>query len=364
MSWKSLVTVGLFCLLAAPAFANPNMAIVSNTGTTGTGGTSGHLDASGNWVWTVTVTPDVSMVPDTTGTPVGAELGFTSSSTRSGDVPGQGNLLSATNASTGANDKFDTINPGAVIFGSFQTSTNGLLDTASNNRPTGIQTSCAAGNCSNQSYTTPAGLGGDSSVTNTAANAQQVFAALGSINFTAANTPQAFINIKTKGPVVTTANITTTATIQTSGVYGTGSTNGRLTQVTGKSGSTYTTSNFDTFGGTSYSFTMTAKGGDADLNGSDNGADFAAVLNHLNVPGTWTWAEGDFDGNGAVNGADFAMVLNNLNVGAFNYTVGPVSPGAGAGGLTTGGVGVPEPASAALLGLALLGSLGMIRRKR
>ena len=61
----------------------------------------------------------------------------------------------------------------------------------------------------------------------------------------------------------------TTTTIQVSGVYGTGSTNGRLTQITGLSGTTYTTSNFDTFGGNAYSFTLTATGGDADLNGND-----------------------------------------------------------------------------------------------
>src|SRR4051812_42821406 len=118
MSWKSLVTAGLLCVLASPAFAAPNMAIVSSGGTTGVGGSSGHLDANGNWLWTVQVTPDVSAatVGDTSGTPVAAELGFTSSSTRSGDVAGQGNLVSVARNPAGGTGSFDTLNPGAIIF--------------------------------------------------------------------------------------------------------------------------------------------------------------------------------------------------------------------------------------------------------
>src|SRR5437762_3307250 len=102
MSWKSLITASLLCVLASPAFAvGPNMALAPNGSLA-----NGHLDANGNWAWGVSVTPDYSIVTGGTGTPVAVELGFTSST--SGETANanpqqalQGNVLSVANANIG-----------------------------------------------------------------------------------------------------------------------------------------------------------------------------------------------------------------------------------------------------------------------
>src|SRR3954470_21613318 len=115
MSWKSFITAGLFCVLASPVFAltAPTLGVVSNTGTS----SSGHLNAAGNWVWTVQITPTYGDVPDASGTPVAAELGFASSAVAGfAGTPstGQGDLISVANATPAV---FDTNNPGNSIFG-------------------------------------------------------------------------------------------------------------------------------------------------------------------------------------------------------------------------------------------------------
>ena len=52
--------------------------------------------------------------------------------------------------------------------------------------------------------------------------------------------------------------------------------------------------------------------GDANLDGTVNGADLNIVLSNYNQTGM-NWVTGDFNGDGTVNGADLNIVLSNYN---------------------------------------------------
>src|SRR4051812_780423 len=334
MSWKSLVTAGLFCILASPAFAAPTLS-VTKSGTVA----SGNLDASGNWSWAASVTPDLGIVTGGTGTPVAVELGFTSTST--GTVAGQGGLKAVSNSNPTV---FDTSTPGTTIFGWEVPYT----PAGGTSKPEGLEVNCTGCTVTNTAANPTTG---GHPTTLVAGTANQIFAALGSSNIT---TPGAvsLLSIVTNCPKVTFASPITSNKIQVSGAY-TG--NGRIAKINGAN-----SANFDPFGGETQSYTRNARGGDSDLNGVNDFNDFqnGFVTNYL-LSGK-NWSQGDYDGNGTVDFNDFQILATQYQLA--NYTVGPTTLGAGAG-LSAGGA-VPEPASIAMLGLALVGGMGMIRRKR
>ena len=163
----------------------------------------------GNWVWNVSVTPDLSTV---SSTPMAVELGF-----RLTGSP----LLSAVNINS---SEWDTPNPGNPIFG-WETP-----DPSANNKPVGLQTNLGT---------------------------SEVFSAFGSIDFT---TPGAkpFLQITAKGP---NNGGSTSSTIQWLGAYAVGQ--GRIAQLI----TSTTSANFDIFSGSATqipepaSFALIAVGG-------------------------------------------------------------------------------------------------------
>jgi hypothetical protein len=87
--------------------------------------------------------------------------------------------------------------------------------------------------------------------------------------------------------------------------------------------------------------------GDANRDGTVNGADLNTVLSNYN--GTFTgdtWALGDFDGNSTVNGADLNTVLSNYNQSS------------------AVGAAVPEPSGLILVMGGALGAIGLGWRRK
>jgi hypothetical protein len=106
-------------------------------------------------------------------------------------------------------------------------------------------------------------------------------------------------------------------------------------------------------------YTVVKLPGDANRDGTTNGADLNVVLSNYNQAGM-DWVHGDFNGDGTVNGADLNTVLSNYNQnnGLYGmYGLGVVSGGSLA-------MAVPEPGALGMLALAALVVLAWAARRK
>ena len=86
--------------------------------------------------------------------------------------------------------------------------------------------------------------------------------------------------------------------------------------------------------------------GDANGDGTVDGADLNIVLSNYGLTSGATWATGDFNGDGAVDGSDLNVVLSNYGASSHDTAA------------------VPEPDALGLLVLGVLGPLGYAWRKK
>jgi hypothetical protein len=350
MSWKNYLSVGLLCLLASPALAVGPTLGIRNTG----------LDANGNWTW------EVRIAPSGTDTPLATEIGLQETTAGAQVIA----VANGADKYTAAATAFDTNTAGNGPAG-WTIPTFG-----SPAKPEGVWANCTGCTVTNAAGL-PAGTAGLRQGI-TAGVLDQIFEALGSKPILAADlsspaaippganaTPAGLassvqiLTITTLGPVIGRLD----TTLQVSGAYGAGSNAARIAEST-----TPTTSTNYNYAGSN---TRTTIEGDANMSGKTDVDDLIILAGNFNKPGSFSWAGADFNGETAAGaGGDNEVDIDDLIAlaGKFNQSSAVYTPLSLAG--TAGGAGVgagslvPEPASVALIGLALLGGLGVIRRKR
>jgi hypothetical protein len=319
MSWKSLVSAGLLCVLASPVLAAPELKVTGGRRTTTTTG------ANNVRVWNVAVSPDLAL--DATGSPLALELGFRATG---------GNILSISTAqNSGPAPEIIRVehsdNPGAQVFG-----WEALTDVGGGNmQAVGLQQG-------------------------TGANADEAVAYIGTNIFTVDTNNRHYdvISVRTEVGVTSLAwggRYNADHTMAAVGAF----VNGRIAHSTGAT----TADNFDTFAGSLAANATTAASrflGDMNGDGNTDFGDLAgfgqAVSNaaayrtafpHLNRVG-----RGDVSGDGNLDFGDLA------GFGQVLLGTAPTGSGSGLGG----GSAVPEPTSCVLAGL-VLAFAAMIRRR-
>jgi hypothetical protein len=310
MSWKSIVSAGLLCILASPAWAVPSLSV-----------TRSYNQAQGAIIWEVRVTQD-------TLTSLGIELpmqlaGYAATPLTAGLPFLRDSGGDATNGAVGNTWYYNetAAGSGVLLWNTQQIASNQTQNVGANPF-TGNQTE---------------GLWIDTAT-------RRLFAALGSdinmpdVDGTLAGRQIATLHIATSDGILSWTN----AVLAESGV---------TTTVSGSLGS------------------IVARG-DMNGNGVRNFQDatpFGLALTNpsgyaAQFPGLNRSARGDMNGNGVFNFQD-ATPFGNCLVNAATCLAPPTS-GGGSGGLSLAGSVVPEPTSIGLVGFAVLGLLGIYRRNR
>lgn len=310
MSWKSLVTAGLLCVLASPAFAAPTLTI---------SGSINNKAASPVRVWNVAAAPDLALDSPTA---LALELGFQATGGNILSISATPNMAAAA-APAPARVDFDT-NPGNVIFG-WET----LTDLGGGNmKPVGVQ------------------IG-------TAANANKAVAFLGSNLFSTAGSRD-LLTITTDSSVTSLAwGGRYNADGSMAALTGNLPALARIAQGNGASSANYQEASF--------AGSLAALGtprflGDMNGSGSVTNADVSRFGDALNAAATYKTnnpnlniLRADINGSGSITNADvsrFGEILNNVGI-------------SGSGSIVAA---VPEPASLVLLGCVV--AFGSLARRR